>query len=78
MPLSRRKPISGKKCIKILCKHFGFEVIRQQGSHVILRKEMPEGDIGTVVPLHKELAEGTLRGVLRLAKVEVKDFDGFR
>jgi len=33
-----------------------------------------EGKIGTVVPLHEELKPGTLRGVLRLARVGVEDF----
>jgi predicted RNA binding protein YcfA (HicA-like mRNA interferase family) len=34
----------------------------------------PEGKRGTVVPLHEELKPGTLRGVLRLAKVDIDDF----
>lgn len=28
----------------------------------------------TVVPIHRELARGTLRGILELARVEEKDF----
>lgn len=65
--------LSGKELIKILA-HFGFEIIRQKGSHVILKKKTNDGEIGTVVPLHKELAEGTLRGILKQAKIEVDDF----
>jgi len=34
--------------------------VRQKGSHVSLRK----GDRRTVVPLHDELAKGTLRDIL--------------
>jgi len=33
-----------------------------------------EGKTGTVVPLHDELKPGTLRGVLRLAKVDIDEF----
>ena len=67
-------PVSGKDAIKAL-ERLGFKIARPpRGSHVVLRKETPEGAIGTVVPLHKELAIGTLRGVLRLAKVSVEEF----
>jgi len=68
------KMISGEDCIKILCKYFGFHVVRQRGSHIILRKDFPEGAIGTVVPNHKELKTGTLRGILELAKVDEEEF----
>ena len=72
MPL---KKISGKECVKILCNKFGFKVKRQKGSHIILRKETSEGTIGTVVPNHKELKIGTLKGVLELAKIKEEEFE---
>ncbi len=72
MPLLRK--ISGKECIKILCNRFGFFVKRQTGSHIILRKETPQGAVGTVVPNHDELKIGTLKGVLELAKIDVEEF----
>jgi len=34
----------------------------------------PDGKVGTVVPLHDELKPGTLRGVLKLAKIDPDDF----
>jgi predicted RNA binding protein YcfA (HicA-like mRNA interferase family) len=69
-----KKPISGKKAISILCKEFGFKWISQKGSHIKLKKETLKGEIITVVPLHKELAYGTLKGVLLLAQIREKDF----
>ena len=36
---------------------------RQRGSHVV-KKQTAEGEVGCVVPLHWELAAGTLRSVL--------------
>lgn len=33
-----------------------------------------DGEIGCVVPLHKELAAGTLQGILKQAKISVDDF----
>jgi predicted RNA binding protein YcfA (HicA-like mRNA interferase family) len=68
------KPISGRKVIKILCRDFGFYFVSQKGSHVKLMKRINHKEITTIVPLHKELAPGTLKGVLKLAQIEEKDF----
>jgi len=35
----------------------------------VLKRQTPEGEIGCVVPLHRELALGTLRGILKQARV---------
>jgi len=51
-------------------QRLGFHVARQRGSHVVLRR----GDYGCVIPLHKELAMGTLRGAIRQAGVTVEEF----
>ncbi len=48
--------------------------MRQKGSHVVLKKETKEGAIGTVVPMHKEIKIGTLKGILELAKVTEEEF----
>ncbi|MBI2137316.1 type II toxin-antitoxin system HicA family toxin [Candidatus Woesearchaeota archaeon] len=72
--MRKLKKISGNECIKILCNKFGFTAVRQKGSHVILRKDGDNGSVGTVVPLHKELKVGTLKGVLELAVVKEEDF----
>jgi predicted RNA binding protein YcfA (HicA-like mRNA interferase family) len=72
--VKKLKPISGKDCVKILCNTFGFHVVRQKGSHIVLRKETPQGPVGTVVPNHPELKIGTMKGVLELAKVKEEEF----
>jgi len=66
--------LSGEKVVKILCKCFGFSISRQRGSHVVLVKYESGRKVVTVVPLHDELAIGTLRGVLDLAKVNINEF----
>ncbi|MBT4539854.1 type II toxin-antitoxin system HicA family toxin [Candidatus Woesearchaeota archaeon] len=76
--MSQLKKITGQDCVKILCNKFSFQVKRQKGSHIILKKETPDGTIGTVVPNHKELKIGTLRGILRLAKIEEEKFVKFQ
>ncbi|MDN7024394.1 type II toxin-antitoxin system HicA family toxin [Methanoculleus sp. FWC-SCC1] len=60
--------------IKILSKRYGFVVTGQSGSHVRLSKTTPDGKVGTVVPLHNELKIGTLRSVLKLARIDPDDF----
>jgi predicted RNA binding protein YcfA (HicA-like mRNA interferase family) len=61
--------LSGREVIRALEK-LGFIVLRQRGSHVILRR----GSVGCVVPDHKELKTDTLHGVLKQAGVSVDDF----
>lgn len=68
------KTFSGKEVIKILSREFGFSFISQKGSHVKLRRKVAGKVITTVVPLHKELARGTLLGILELAGIDEKDF----
>jgi predicted RNA binding protein YcfA (HicA-like mRNA interferase family) len=71
MPRLRR--VSGRETIRAL-ERLGFEQVRQRGGHVVLKKQTPEGAVGCVVPLHRELAIGTLRGILRQARVTPDEF----
>lgn len=61
--------ISGTQAIRAL-ERLGFSVVRQRGSHVVLRRDT----VGCVVPDHRELKTGTLSGVLRQAGVSTEDF----
>jgi predicted RNA binding protein YcfA (HicA-like mRNA interferase family) len=71
MPKLRR--VSGQETIHVL-ERLGFVQVRQRGSHVVLKRQMPEGEVGCVVPLHRELAIGTLRGILKQAHVTLDEF----
>jgi len=61
--------VSGEQTVAAL-KRLGFVFLRQRGSHVILRR----GDRGCVVPMHREISRGTLRGVLKQAGVNEEEF----
>jgi predicted RNA binding protein YcfA (HicA-like mRNA interferase family) len=63
--------VSGPECIKALTK-VGFVVKRQEGSHIIVRRDSPFAQV--VVPDHKELDRGTLRSILRQADLSVNEF----
>ena len=71
--MPRLPRVSGQQAIRVL-EQIGFERVRQRGSHVVLRRTTPDGDVGCVVPLHRELAVGTLAGILKQAKVTTQEF----
>ena len=75
--MARLRKVSGKECLKILCNKFGFKIVRQRGSHATLKKETFQGPIGTVVPMHEEIKIGTLKSVLKLAKVSEEEFQKY-
>jgi len=65
--------VSGEQVIRAL-ERMGFERTRQRGSHVVMKKQIDDVEVGCVVPLHSEIATGTLRGVLKQAGVTVDEF----
>lgn len=61
------RTLSGREVIRIL-ERFGFVTVKQEGSHVKLRRVLADGTIQTLhVPNHRELDRGTTRGILRQA-----------
>jgi predicted RNA binding protein YcfA (HicA-like mRNA interferase family) len=62
--------VSGRRLVKVL-EAEGWEVARQRGSHVRLRKDGRR--LGLVVPLHRELKKGTVAGILRDAGLHPDD-----
>jgi len=68
--LSEALPVvSGRQAIKTLGR-LGFEQVSQRGSHVKMRS----GSLTAIVPLHDELARGTLRSILRQANLTNEEF----
>jgi predicted RNA binding protein YcfA (HicA-like mRNA interferase family) len=65
--------LSGREIIRAL-EQLGFVQTRQRGSHVIMKKSTSQGDVGCVVPLHEEVAIGTLRSILKQAKISPDKF----
>lgn len=51
-------------------RRFGFAELRQTGSHLILRK----GSCTVVVPRHKPLKPGTLKGTIEQAGLTLEEF----
>ena len=67
-------PLSAAALCKILTSH-GFIRVRQSGSHIILRKPLPDGGTSTVVvPNHREIAKGTLKSIIEMSGLDENDF----
>jgi len=65
--------LSGKEMVKVLSK-IGFQHLRTRGSHAILSKEDKEkGKITIPVPLHPELAKGTLKSIINQGGLKLDD-----
>jgi len=69
--VSKLPSISGKACIKALEK-LGFYQKRQEGSHIIMRRDEPF--LQVVVPNHPEIAKGTLRAIIRDLGLSIEEF----
>lgn len=63
--------VSGAQLVRAPSK-FGYVVVRQKGSHVRLRHSMDARRLPVTVPLHREVAFGTLRRILRDANITVE------
>ena len=63
--------ISGERAVRVFQKA-GWVKDRQRGSHVILIK--PGSPASLSVPQHRELAPGTLRGLIRASGLTVAEF----
>jgi len=63
------RDVNGLEAARAL-KRFGFASIRQTGSHLIMRKD----HLTVVVPQHKPLKPGTLKGIIEQAGLSVEDF----
>ncbi len=69
--MSKLPAISGARCVTAL-KRIGFIVRRQKGSHIIMTRADPYAMV--VVPDHKTMKPGVLRGIIRDAGMTVDEF----
>jgi predicted RNA binding protein YcfA (HicA-like mRNA interferase family) len=65
--------VSGERVVRAL-KRAGFIELRQKGSHMSLEKRTPDRTFKTVVPMHGELAKGTLSDILKQSGLSLEEF----
>lgn len=63
--------LSYRRVIRALAK-VGFYVRRQKGSHIVLRRDDPFGQV--VVPAHRSIDTGTLHSILEGADLTADKF----
>jgi predicted RNA binding protein YcfA (HicA-like mRNA interferase family) len=63
--------LSGREVVRVFGT-FGWQFMRQSGSHMILTKEGSMASLS--VPDHREVAKGTLRSLIRSAGLTVEEF----
>jgi predicted RNA binding protein YcfA (HicA-like mRNA interferase family) len=64
--------VSGRDAVRAF-EQLGYQVSHHSGSHTILRHEAPPHR-HLSIPDHRELAKGTLRGLIRDAGLTVDEF----
>ena len=70
--MSHLPQVSGREVVVAL-KKAGYAKDRQLGSHIVLRQEKhPHRRL--VIPDHKELSKGTLRGVVQQSGLTSQEF----
>ncbi len=69
--MTRAGPLSGARVVGAL-QRLGFEQVSQRGSHVKMRH--PDGRTA-IIPMHSEIARGTLASICRQAHVHVTDLN---
>ncbi|MGB7845385.1 MAG: type II toxin-antitoxin system HicA family toxin [Candidatus Acidiferrum sp.] len=65
--------VSGERVVRAL-KRAGFVELRQKGSHVSLEKRVGDQVFKTVIPMHNELAKGTLSDILKQSGLSLEQF----
>jgi len=68
------KFFSGDEMVKRL-KRLGFEVVSQKGSHLKLRSTGSKKIRTVIVPMHKQIAQGTLKSILIQAGITKMELD---
>lgn len=68
--MTRLPVVSGDAVVKALVRA-GWSIARRHGSHVMLTRVDREEVLA--VPLHAELKRGTLRGILRAARIAPRE-----
>lgn len=65
------RDVHGEQAVRALTR-LGFTDLRQTGSHRIMRKDART----VVVPMHRPIKPGTLKGLIEQAGLTVEEFIG--
>jgi predicted RNA binding protein YcfA (HicA-like mRNA interferase family) len=71
--MGSKYPILPPKTIIKILKKLGFSEVSQKGSHLKLKKESPK-KLVVIIPMHDEIAKGTLKSILEQANLDIDHF----
>ena len=72
--MAKLRIFSGQEVCKILAQ-YGYEEIRQRGSHIIMQKKIENSTITIPIPNHKEIRTGTLMSIIRQSRLDRTIFE---
>lgn len=70
--MSSKYPVLPPSEIIRALQKFGFEKVSQKGSHVKLKNYY--SNRVCIVPMHDEIAKGTLKSILEQSNIKLEDF----
>ena len=71
--MGSKYPILTPKEIIIVLNEFGFNKVSRIGSHVKYKNDsIPQRTV--IIPMHSEIAKGTLKSILEQANIDLDDF----
>ncbi|MGN1300100.1 MAG: type II toxin-antitoxin system HicA family toxin [Clostridia bacterium] len=70
--MSSKYPILPSSEIVKILRQFGFEKVSQKGSHAKYKNYYSNRIC--IVPMHDEIAKGTLKSILEQANIKIEDF----
>ena len=70
--MSSKYPVLPPQKIISILSQFGFEKVSQKGSHAKYKNRKTNSIY--IIPMHKEVAKGTLKSILEQADVDIDDF----
>ena len=62
--MSLPRDISGDELTTLLRRHYGYQLVRQRGSHMRLASNVRGTDHHVTVPRHRHVSVGTLSGII--------------
>ncbi len=62
--MKQPRDLSGKELVSLLAKHYGYETVRQAGSHLRMTSRFMGIEHHMTIPLHSPLKPGMLGAIL--------------
>lgn len=70
--MSSKYPVLPPEKIISILSEFGFQKVSQKGSHAKYKNTITNTIY--IIPMHKEIAKGTLKSILEQANVDLEEF----